>query len=141
MKTHSECSESSDTDDEGLENDFETSFGSDDDDFLQIMNNFAVSDIHANTVPSMSVYEGSDLLVLQGIAAHFHAYTIHPGVSKETFGDFLRTSSSIISPLKNNMPSDYKTARNMIEQFLILKLVYDVCQNDCIIYQRKYKDL
>ena len=29
----------------------------------------------------------------------------------------------------------------MIEQFLIPKLVYDVCQNDCIIYRRKYKDL
>ena len=82
LKTHSECSESSDTDDEGLENNFETSFGSDDD-FLQIMNNFAISDIHANTVPLMSLYEGSDFSVLQGIAAHFHAYTIHLGVSRK----------------------------------------------------------
>ena len=129
LKTHSECSQSSDTDDEGLENDFETLFGSVDDDFLQIMNNFAASDIHANTVPSMSVYKGSNLSVLHGIAAHFYAYIIHPGVSKETFSDFLRASSSIISPLKSNMPSDYKTARNYVSQ------------NDCIIYRRKYKDL
>lgn len=129
------------TDDSDSEEELEDAGGTEKDNFIRIMTNYNIDNVMKSSAAMTPMFEGSKLSVIQGIAIHFDTYTKHPGVSKETFNDFMQTSRNIILPLKSNMPVDYKTARNVIEEFLIPKIVYDVCQNDCIIYRKGYKSL
>lgn len=87
----------------------------------------------------------SDYTILQWLAMNFLLFTSHPSISKETFTDNLKMQKRFQSAPDDSLPSTYYEARKLITPFLVKKIKYDVCINDCIVYKNneilKYADL
>lgn len=87
------------------------------------------------------LYEGSKVTVLQAVAHHMLWFTDHPGTSKDALSSILHMQHTEILPQPNALPDSYSAALKLIEPFLIQPLVFDVCQNDCVIFRGAYATL
>lgn len=58
-------------------------------------------------------------------------------MSKSAFGDYLQLQKKMRPDV--DLPSTYTEARNMINPYLVQKIKFSVCQNDCIVYRDSAK--
>ena len=69
----------------------------------------------------------------------FDWFASHPSLSKEAFSKNLKMWHSIL-PEGNLLPTSYQEAYKMIKPYLDPEVIFDVCQNDCILFRGEYKD-
>lgn len=70
----------------------------------------------------------------------FDWFSSHPSLSKEAFSRNLQLWHSIL-PEGNLLPTSYQAAYKIIRPYLDPEIVFDVCQNDCILFRGEYKDI
>ena len=85
------------------------------------------------------IYESSNVTVLEAVAQHTVWFTTHPGTSKDALSNVLRMHRHILP--QPNLPDSYTAAMKVIEPFLAKLLVFDVCQNDCVLFSDQYATL
>lgn len=81
---------------------------------------------------------GTDLTVLQWLFMNFHYFTGHPSISKAAFSDNLRLQARVHKSV-TSLPASYHEAKQLIKPYLVEKIVFDVCINDCIVYRNSSK--
>ena len=81
---------------------------------------------------------GMDLTVLQWLFMNFHYFTQHPSISKAAFSDNLRLQARVHKSV-TSLPASYHEAKQLIKPYLVEKIVFDVCINDCIVYRNSPK--
>ena len=69
----------------------------------------------------------------------FDWFSSHPSLSKEAFSKNLKLWHSIL-PEGNLLPTSYQEAYKTIKPYLDPEVIFDVCQNDCILFRGEYKD-
>ena len=69
----------------------------------------------------------------------FDWFASHPSLSKEAFSKNLKMWHSIL-PEGNLLPTSYQEAYKIIKPYLDPEVIFDVCQNDCILFRGEYKD-
>ena len=104
------------------------------------VNIYGESWLNSNETATTPLYEGAPTTVLHALVKHFHWFSDHPGISKEALSSMLKMEHSLLPP-GNNLPCSYKTALSAIEPYLVQPQVFDVCENDCIIFRNEYAQL
>jgi hypothetical protein len=97
--------------------------------------------MYENPEVTASLYDGSNLTILEAVAHHMLWFTEHPGTSKDALSGILNMQHHSILPQPNLLPDCYSSALNLIEPFLVRPLDLDVCPNDCIIFRGKHAAL
>lgn len=106
----------------------------------EVTNIYGDSWLHSSEAATTPLYEGSPTTVLHALVKHFHWFTDHPGISKEALSAVLATEYSLLPP-GNSLPSSYDAALRAINPYLVQPVIFDVCENDCIIFRREHAHL
>ena len=92
-------------------------------------------DIYDSENAKITLFENSDVTVLQALASYFMWFTEHPSTSKTALSDLLRLKKRLL-PQPNNFPGSYDEAYSFVKPFLLPIETYHVCPNDCIIFRK-----
>lgn len=96
--------------------------------------------LYTSGIAATPLFEGSSNSVLQSLVKYFCWFCEHPGISKSALSSMLTMQQSMLPP-GNNLPTSYEAALSAIEPYLVQPIVYDVCQNDCVIFRREHASL
>ena len=96
--------------------------------------------LYTSGIAATTLHEGSNFTILQCLVKYFSWFCEHPAISKAALSSMLTMQQSILPP-GNNLPTSYEGALSAIEPYLVQPVVYDACQNDCIIFRREYASL
>lgn len=80
----------------------------------------------------------TDLTVLQWLFMNFHYFSAHPSISKSAFSDNLQLQARVHKTVCS-LPASYHEAKKLIKPYLVEKVVFDVCINDCVVYRNSPK--
>ena len=100
------------------------------------VNTYGDSWLYSSDAATTSLYEGTSTTVLHALIKHFHWFSEHPGISKESLSSLLSMEQSYLPP-GNKLPPTYDAALNVIEPYLVQPIVFHACKNDCIIYRKE----
>lgn len=103
------------------------------------VNLYSGSWLYSSDAGSTPLFEGSSSTVLTALVKQFHWFTEHPGISKEALSSQFAMQHAML-PKGNNLPCSYDAALAKIEPYLVQPTVYDVCENDCILYRNEYSE-
>lgn len=96
--------------------------------------------LYSSGVAAAALFDGSSSSVLQTLVKYFHWFCDHPGISKVALSSVLALQQSILPP-ENKLPTSYEAALAAIEPYLVKTTVYDVCQNDCVVFTGQHASL
>lgn len=86
---------------------------------------------------AVQILPGSDLTILQWLVMNFHLFSNHPSMSKAAFNDSLLLQKRVNKGA--DLPASYYEAKQMVKPYLVKKITFDVCENDCIVYRNSPK--
>ena len=78
---------------------------------------------------------------LEAVAHHMVWFKNHPGTNKDASSNVLSMQHHHILPQPNLLPDSYTAAMKVVEPFLVKPLMFDVCQNDCVLFRGRYATL
>lgn len=96
--------------------------------------------LYSSGVAATALFDGSSSSVLQTLVKYFHWFCDHPGISKAALSSVLALQQNILPP-GNKLHTSYETALAAIEPYLVKAAVYDVCQNDCVVFTGQHGSL
>ncbi|WAR04472.1 hypothetical protein MAR_019841 [Mya arenaria] len=95
--------------------------------------------------PAVQSLPNSKMTILQWLAMNFALFVAHPAMSKAAFTHNLHVQKITHGDTANMLPSSYYEARKLINPYVVKKIVFDVCINECVIFRNsatsQYADL
>jgi len=91
--------------------------------------------------PSYSVlnqpcFKGSKYSLLDIICAELLWFSSSPSISKEALTMQFKLKKQIL-PTPNTLPDSYEKAIQLVSPYYSKKIVYDVCEDDCIVFSKE----
>lgn len=85
--------------------------------------------------PAIQTLPNSTTTVLQWLALNFSMFVAHPAISKAAFTHNIQVQKVTHGDVTNTLPSSYYEARKLLDPYVVKKVVFDVCVNECVIFR------